>query len=69
MKMSPCNGLCVDSADIGVPGHGIAYQHPDCPEHGDPHPFVWNGKVHDTHDGLLRLCDCGAYEDEHQVGA
>lgn len=30
-----CDGLCVDSADIGVPGYGIAYPHPGCPLH-DP---------------------------------
>lgn len=31
-----CDGLCVDSADIGVPGYGIVYPHPGCPLH-DPH--------------------------------
>lgn len=62
-----CNGICVTAADIGVGGTDqVAYPHPDCPEHGDPHPFVWSGKFHDTHDGLLRLCGCGAYEDEHK---
>jgi hypothetical protein len=29
-----CDGLCLDSADIGVPGYGIAYAHPGCPLHG-----------------------------------
>ncbi|BBY54167.1 hypothetical protein MKOR_14180 [Mycolicibacillus koreensis] len=62
-----CNGLCVSAADVGVgPPTAIAYPHPSCPEHGSPHPFDWSGKVHETHDGTLRLCTCGAYEDEHQ---
>lgn len=30
-----CDGLCIDSADVGVPGYGIAYPHPGCPLH-DP---------------------------------
>lgn len=30
-----CNGMCLTAADIGVPASGIAYAHPDCPEHGD----------------------------------
>ena len=35
--MSECNGICLSAADIGVPEYpGIAYAHPDCPEHGDP---------------------------------
>lgn len=64
--MSVCNGLCLTGGDIGVPGYpGVAIAHPMCLEHGDPHEFQWNGKVHDTHDGLLRWCECGAYEDEH----
>lgn len=30
-----CNGMCMTGADIGVPEYsGIAYAHPDCPEHG-----------------------------------
>ena len=30
-----CNGICLSGADIGVPEYGgIAYAHPDCPEHG-----------------------------------
>lgn len=29
-----CNGMCIDSAEIGVPGYGIAYPHPECPLHG-----------------------------------
>ena len=34
-----CNGICLTAADIGLPGYGgIAYAHPDCPEHGDPVP-------------------------------
>lgn len=28
-----CDGLCVTGADIGVPGPGVAYAHPGCPEH------------------------------------
>lgn len=34
-----CNGICLTPADIGLPEYssaGIAYAHPDCPEHGDP---------------------------------
>lgn len=32
--MTPeCDGLCVTSADVGVPGYGVAYPHPGCPEH------------------------------------
>jgi hypothetical protein len=65
--LSNCNGRCVDSGDIGLPGYGIAYPHPMCPKHGEPHPFRWSGKTHDTHAGLLRLCECGAYEDEHKA--
>lgn len=31
-----CNGICLSGADLGVPEYGgIAYAHPDCPEHGD----------------------------------
>jgi hypothetical protein len=64
--MNECNGVCITPADIGLPGYGgVAYAHPMCPEHGEPHEFRWNGKTHDTHDGLLRWCECGAYEDEH----
>lgn len=28
-----CDGLCVTAADIGLPGFGVAYAHPGCPEH------------------------------------
>ena len=32
-----CNGICLTPADIGLPEYGgVAYAHPDCPEHGDP---------------------------------
>lgn len=32
-----CNGICLSGADLGVPEYGgVAYAHPDCPEHGDP---------------------------------
>jgi len=32
-----CNGICLSGADLGVPEYGgIAYAHPDCPEHGYP---------------------------------
>lgn len=68
--MGNCSGVCVTAADLGVivsDPDAVAYPHPMCPEHGDPHPFVWNGKFHDTHDGVLRLCGCGAYEDEHSA--
>ncbi|AWY07316.1 hypothetical protein SEA_ARACELI_77 [Streptomyces phage Araceli] len=37
--MAECNGICLTPADIGLPEYsaaGIAYAHPDCPEHGDP---------------------------------
>lgn len=56
-----CNGLCIDSGDVGVPGYGIAYAHPACPEHGGPHAF---DPVDMHHSGAAR-CRCGAYEDEH----
>lgn len=60
--VSECNGLCVTAADIGVGNYDqIAYPHPMCPQHGDVHQFEWSGKTHDTHDGLLKLCVCGAY--------
>lgn len=37
MRPAECNGICLYGADIGVPEHGgVAYPHPDCPEHGDP---------------------------------
>ena len=64
--VSECNGLCVTAADIGVGNYDqIAYPHPMCPQHGDVHQFEWSGKTHDTHDGLLKLCVCEAYEHEH----
>lgn len=28
-----CDGLCVWSDDIGIPGYGVAYPHPGCPLH------------------------------------
>lgn len=56
-----CNGLCLDSGDVGVPGYGIAYAHPTCPEHGDPHEFA----PVDVHCSGAVRCRCGAYEDEH----
>lgn len=28
-----CNGQCLTGYDIGVPGGGIAYPHPQCPLH------------------------------------
>lgn len=34
-----CNGICLTPADLGLPQYssvGIAYAHPDCPEHGAP---------------------------------
>lgn len=37
--MDECNGICLSPADIGLPEYshvGVAYAHPDCPEHGDP---------------------------------
>lgn len=30
-----CDGVCLYSADVGVPGYGVAYAHPGCPLH-DP---------------------------------
>lgn len=37
MDEDECNGICLYAADIGVPEYGgVAYAHPDCPEHGDP---------------------------------
>lgn len=33
--MSECNGICLYGADLGIPEFGgVAYAHPDCPEHG-----------------------------------
>jgi hypothetical protein len=32
-----CNGICLYGSDLGVPSSGVAYAHPDCPEHGEPH--------------------------------
>lgn len=29
-----CNGICLFGHDLGVPHDGVAYAHPDCPEHG-----------------------------------
>lgn len=56
------------AADIGLGSFKqIAYPHPDCPEHGEPHEFADSGKRHDTHEGVLRVCSCGAYEDEHRT--
>ena len=31
-----CNGVCLYGSDLGLPYGGVAYAHPDCPEHGDP---------------------------------
>ena len=31
----PCDGVCLSGYDIGIPGPGIAYPHPDCPAHGE----------------------------------
>jgi len=37
MTEEECNGICLSGADLGVPEYsGIAYAHPDCPEHGYP---------------------------------
>lgn len=33
LREPKCDGLCIDSADIGVPGYGVAYPHPGCPLH------------------------------------
>jgi len=33
MSESACDGLCITGADIGIPGPGVAYPHPSCPEH------------------------------------
>lgn len=30
-----CNGICLYGSDLGVPSSGVAYAHPDCPEHGE----------------------------------
>lgn len=37
--MAECNGICVTADDLGLSefGSGVAYPHPDCPEHGDYH--------------------------------
>jgi hypothetical protein len=38
-ELNGCNGICLSGADLGLPEYGgIAYAHPDCPEHGDPIP-------------------------------
>jgi hypothetical protein len=53
-----CNGICLTGADLGVPEYGgIAYAHPDCPEHGDP-----------LEDGdELYICEPGEAEDLRYV--
>lgn len=33
--MSECNGICLYGTDLGISFGGVAYAHPDCPEHGD----------------------------------
>lgn len=33
-----CEDLCVWSDEIGVPGFGVAYAHPDCPLHAALRP-------------------------------
>lgn len=38
-ERSSCNGLCLSAADIGVPVPGIAYPHPGCEAHADPHDY------------------------------
>lgn len=53
-----CNGICLSGADLGVPEYGgIAYAHPDCPEHGDP--------LEDTEE--LYICEPGVAEDLRYV--
>ena len=36
MDEDECNGICLYASDLGLPYGGVAYAHPDCPEHGDP---------------------------------
>lgn len=56
-----CNGICLTASDIGLPGNDVAYPHPACPEHGEPHPFELQGADH-----LGRLtCSCGGYQTDH----
>lgn len=41
----PCSGECLSGYDIGIPGPGIAYPHPDCPAHGsqwEPDDNEWS---------------------------
>lgn len=56
-----CDGLCLYSADIGVPGYGVAYAHPGCPLHdpGERCPCVHPNCVSYTHerDGLGQRTD------------
>lgn len=33
-----CNGICLHSYEIGLPGSQIAYAHPDCDLHGSRDP-------------------------------
>lgn len=34
IETESCNGMCITAAEVGVPEFpGIAYPHPDCPEH------------------------------------
>lgn len=57
-----CNGLCLTAGDIGLGGNDVAYPHPSCPEHGEPHPFELGGA-----DRLGRLmCSCGGYQSDHE---
>jgi hypothetical protein len=60
--MSDCNGICLTGSDIGIPSNEVAYAHPGCPEHGDPHDFQLG---HADKVGRLICGRCREYQTEH----
>lgn len=34
VEVPQCNGICLTGGEIGFPGTGIAYAHPECELHG-----------------------------------
>lgn len=61
-----CSGACLTPADIGLPEYGgVAYAHPDCPEHGDPQPEDSENGVCGRGDESLRYVRADDIETEH----
>lgn len=69
--MDNCNGMCLTGGDVGVPFEGIAYPHPDCPEHGDGTPPAEElacgacGKAPSEIPGYVAMLEDGETADEY----